>query len=235
MGTGRYGSKHSSKLGGLSSKTTKDVTSRVLGKRVRPLFERYNTTTALGIVNPNYNMPGTGSAYTENCALCVSAAALQLMGYDVEAMPRDKKWRGFDSVFDYQWTPDNFKSPANKGINYTGVPWTENYINTNRFTGSDAASVAREIEAQMKSWGPNSFASMNVAWNGGGAHTIIVYQSANGTAIMDFQIHKTYTVDQWFKAHPSAKADSVGLYRLDNQTIKFDTRTIHKIVKRRGE
>lgn len=225
MGTGRSG----------IPKGLKNTTAKVLGMKMKPLFERHDMIEALRIVNPNYNMPGTGTDYTHNCALCTTAAALQLMGYDVEAMPRDKKWRGFDSVFDYVWTPENFKSPKDKFENYTGIPWDENYHNTNRFTGSDANSVRSEIEAQMKSWGTKSFAAMNVAWKGGGAHVVIVYQEKHQTTVMDFQTHATYSVEQWFNAHPNAKSESIGLYRLDNQKIKSSIKDVNKIVKRRNK
>lgn len=220
MGTGRSG----------LPKGVKNITSKTLGLKMAPMFERYSVDDALKIVNPRYNEPGTGISYTHNCALCVSAAALQLMGYDVEAMPRDRKWRGFDSVFDYKWTPENFRAPENKFVNYTGVPWDKNYDNPNRFTSS---GVKQEIMDQMAAWGNKSFAAMNVSWKGGGAHVVIVYHEKSKTSIMDFQTHQRYSVEQWFKAHPSAKPETIGLYRLDNQKLKSNARDLHKIVKRR--
>jgi hypothetical protein len=157
------------------------------------------------------------------------------MGYDVEAMPRDKKWRGFDSVFDYQWTPENFKSPANKWINYSGVPWDENFSNTNRFSSDSVEGIKSEITSQMQNWGIHSFAAMNVSWEDGGAHVILVYQEKYNTTFMDFQTHKFYSADAWFKAHSSAALDSIGLYRLDNQQIKSKIKNLHKIVKKKGD
>ena len=218
------------------SRGIKDTTAKVksiLGERGKVLFERIpNVMDALRVVNPNYSP--WNYEYSENCASCTTAAALQLMGYDVEAMPRDKKWRGFDSVFDYQWTPENFKATADKYVNYSGVPWDENYTNTNRFSASSLDGIKSEITSQMKDWGVRSFAAMNVAWEGGGAHVLIVYQEKHRTTFMDFQTQRMYTVDDWFKSHPSAKLDSIGLYRLDNQSIKKNIKDLHKIVKRRG-
>lgn len=226
MGTGRSGLSK-----GLKNKTVKNI-GQVLGRQLKPLFERYSLDEAMRIINPLYNAPGTGTDYTHNCALCTTAAALQLLGYDVEAMPRDKTWRGFDSVFDYKWTPENFKRP-NSDINWAGVPWYENYHNTNKFTSNRKDKVMSEITEQMKSWGNNSFAAMNVKWTGGGAHVVIVHNNGGQVNMMDFQTHEKHTVSGWFNAHPSAKPGSIGLYRLDNQIIKKNIPDLDKIVRRR--
>ena len=233
MGTGRSGLPKGIK------NTTAQVLSQenehgALGLRVKPLYQRYSKIEdALGIVNPYYNHPGTGTSYTTNCALCTTAAALQFMGYDVEAMPRDTTWRGFSDVFDFQWTPENFKAPKNEMLNYAGVPWGKSYYNTNRFTGGRVNTVAAEIESQMKSWGTNSFAAMSVCWRSGGSHSIFVYQSNSGTRIMDFQTHRSWPVSNWFATHRTAVLNSIGLYRLDNQKIKSEIKDLDKIVRRR--
>ena len=232
MGTGRSG-------------LSKGV-QNILGKKGKGLFKRYpDISEAIQIINPNYKDEWKTSSvpksdkelynmYGRNCALVTTAAALQLKGYDVEAMPRDTTWRGFDSVFNYKWTSENFKSPADTSRNYSGVPWKENFYNTNRFSASDVKGITSEISSQMSDWGTHSFAAMNVGWKGGGAHVIIVYQEKSQTTMIDFQTHSSYTVDEWFKAHPSAKLDSIGLYRLDNQKINKKISDLDKIVKRRS-
>ena len=175
---------------GVASKLQK--AKDVLGKKVKRLFERgLKFKESIEIVNPHF---GEGDEYSTNCALCVTAAALQMMGYDVEAMPRDSTWHGFDSVFDYKWTPENFVSPHLTSINYAGVPFNENSANTNRFTSSNADVVANQIKSQMATWGNKSFAAMNVSWKGRGAHVVIVRQDSFGvTHITDFQTQRLYS------------------------------------------
>lgn len=212
-----------------------------------PLFDRVkNLNEALYMINPNFDdkwlsvgLPESEkklyNKYGKNCALVTTAAALQMMGYDVEAMPRDRTWRGFDSVFDYEWTPENFVSPSDSYVNYAGVPWEKEYHNTNRFRGSNADSIREQIKSQMAKWGEGSFAALQVSWKGKGAHIFTVRQDAKGTTFIDFQIHKSYTPEQWFAAHPKAKPESIGLYRLDNQKIKSNIPDLDKIVKKRGK
>ena len=67
----------------------------------------YNRNLKKSLVNPEYNAL-IKNAYARNCALCTTATALQLMGYDVEAMPRAEKWRGVNNVFNIDYT-----TPAN--------------------------------------------------------------------------------------------------------------------------
>lgn len=225
MGTGRFGGGGGTRgLGALA---------KYFGKKVKPLLERgLKFKEALSRINPNY---GQGDEYSSNCALCVTAAALQMMGYDVEAMPRSATWRGFDSVFDYKWVPENFVSPLDRRLNYMGVPYDKNDANTNRFTSSNLPDVISTIENQMNTWGNKSFAAMNVAWKGRGAHVVIVRQDSFGvTHVTDFQTHQDYTLSSWFKAYPNAKLDSIGLYRLDNQKIKSSITDVDKIVRRRN-
>lgn len=225
MGTGRFsGGGGTRGMGALAN---------YFGKKMKPLLERgLKFKEALSRVNPNY---GNGDEYSTNCALCVSAAALQMMGYDVEAMPRSKTWRGFDSVFDYKWIPENFVSPNDRFVNYSGVPFDKNDNNTNRFTSSTVEGVMNQIELQMNTWGNKSFAAMNVSWMRRGAHVVIVRKDAFGvTHVTDFQTHQDYTLQGWFKAHPTAKPDSIGLYRLDNQRIRSSIKDVDKIIKRRS-
>lgn len=213
---------------------TASVLEKYIGKKGLSLFDKFpDPNDYMKVVNPNY---GSGREYSINCALVTSAAALQILGYDVEAMPRDKKWRGFDSVFDYEWTPDNFKSPRDNMLNYSGVPWDENYTNTNRFKGTSVDSVVKEIKSQMSTWGDNSFAAINVAWKGGGAHVFIVSQRNGETTFMDFQTHRQGSPERWFNGNKDfVRLDSIGLYRLDNQKIKTsNTKELSKIVKKRG-
>ena len=104
-----------------------------LGTPGKSLFTRFDTEAdALKSINPHW---GEGKAYSYNCPLCTTAAALALRGYDVEAAPRDKVWRGFGDVFDFNWkNPDNFVSPASK-VNYAGTDYRAIRANPDKFTG----------------------------------------------------------------------------------------------------
>ena len=85
--------------------------------------ERIDLMIKNNLVNPNYSK---SKEYRYNCALCATAAALQARGYDVEAMPRDKDWRGPDSVFDIDFAnTDNYILTGSK-YNISGAPRPSN-------------------------------------------------------------------------------------------------------------
>lgn len=227
MGNGRHSALNRNRNS--LHRTTRDILGEA-GKRISraDMIER---------TNPHY---GEGVKYKENCALCVVATALQYMGYDVEALGRDKKWRGFSNVFDYEFTPENFKAPIDKFTNYTGVPWEKSFMNTNKFTEPSVDSMSSEIRQQMIAWDDASYESLaciNVAWTEGGAHTLIVHHSAiTGTEFWDTQTHTVYSSpESWFDAHPNANLKSIGLYRLNNVKIKSSKiASLDKMIKRRS-
>jgi len=237
---------------GLSSKRGGEQSSaKLLGKKLEEIFERYpNVIEALRIVNPNFDeywlrYPPTerdeGSEYWKwgkNCALVVTAAALQLMGYDVEAMPRDTVWRGFDNVFEFDWKDyDNYMSPGDVDrFNYSGTDYFGSYSNPNKTSDWKMStetndSVASVVDNKMQQWGTHSFAAMNVSWKQGGAHVVIVYREKYRTSVFDFQTHRSYDIEDYFKK--DIEKDSVGLYRLDNRKIKDKIKDGNKIFRRR--
>ena len=197
------------------------------------------------IVNPNYkpysNLTSKGKEenkpYHKNCALCSVAGVLQLMGYDVEAMPRDTDWRGFDNVFNFDWkNHDNYVAPANQ-VNYSGTNWLDSRANPNKFNCRTSQSVINKLQDTMTRWGEHSFAIMNVKWNGkskSGCHAVVVYKEKYATTIMDFQTGQTYSgssLQQFFK---DVSPGSVGLYRMDNAKLRDNIKDLDKIVKRRS-
>lgn len=237
---------------GLSSKGSSSTNvAKLLGKKGEALFVRYpNMPDAMRVVNPNYDEwwwthPPTdrdvGSDYYKwgkNCALCSTAGVLQIMGYDVEAMPRDVTWRGFDSVFDYNWSDySSYLVPGDVDkFNYSGTEYKYTSMNNNHSANSNSsvADVADKIDKQMQSWGVRSTAIMNVAWNNGGAHAIVALRGKTRSYILDFQTHKYYTVEGFFKTFKNRiDPQSVGLYRMDNQKLKNSSSDAKKVVRRR--
>lgn len=191
-------------------------------------------------VNPNYS---TGKKeWRENCALCAVSGILNMMGYDTEAMPRDKKWRGFDDVFDFDWNnTDNFIAPAAR-INYSGTDYMASYNNPNKF-GRSLTGTIDKIDEAMQNWGEGSYAIVNLKWSGKiingkrkrGAHTAVVYNDGGTTTLIDFQTHKIYTgKNQIFDYMQYASPSSTGLYRVDNTTVKSNIKDLDKIVKVKG-
>ena len=113
-------------------------------------------------------------------------------------------------------------------------------MNTNKFTEPSVDSMSSEIRQQMIAWDDASYESLaciNVAWTGGGAHTLIVHHSAiTGTEFWDTQTHTVYSSpESWFDAHPNANLKSIGLYRLNNVKIKSSKiASLDKMIKRRS-
>lgn len=221
-----------------------------LGRAGKDIFSRNDNdfSKVMRLVNPNYvdswtyQRLGDGAftspaekqrnkPYHQNCALCSVAGVLQLMGYDVEAMPRDKTWRGFNDVFDFDWdNHDNFIAPSSSKVNYAGTDWYNSITNFNR-AKTRATSLATQLDNQMKQWGEHSFAIMNVQWKGSRkSHAVVVYREKYHTTVMDFQNGQTQDIHQYIRTK-GIKPSSVGLYRMDNAKLKDNIKDLDKIVK----
>ena len=222
-----------------------------LGAQGADIFTRNDNdfNKVMRIVNPNYinkqsfkRLDGSqanpsdlkdNAPYRKNCALCSVAGVLQLMGYDVEAMPRDKTWRGFDNVFDFDWSNhDNFIAPSAKRINYTGTDYVESKVNPNK-AKQTLDAVAQQVDSKMQDWGLHSYAIMNVQWkNSKKSHAVVVYREKYDTTVMDFQTGEIQSIKNYIKTK-GIKPSSIGLYRMDNVKIKDNIQDLDKIVKRR--
>lgn len=216
-----------------STGASNKIVNNQLGAPGKSLWERFdnNMTKAIKSINPHY---GEGSEYSYNCALCSVAGILSMMGYNVEAAPRDSVWRGFNSVFDFDWkNHENFVSPSTS-INYSGTNYIENFYNPNKFTGK-SAGVAKTIDETMQKWGTHSMAIMNVKWKDGGAHAVVVYREKYTTTIIDFQNGETHSGVQAIKEYMSdTQPTKTGLYRMDNAKIKSSIKDFDKIVVKKS-
>ena len=221
-----------------------------LGRAGKDIFSRNDNdfNKVMRLVNPNYinyqsyQRLGDGSTvntseknrnkpYHGNCALCSVAGVLQLMGYDVEAMPRDKTWRGFDSVFDFDWNNhDNYIAPSARRLNYIGTDWWESRNNPNK-AKQNLSQLSIQLDNKMQDWGEHSFAIMNVQWKGSRkSHAVVVYREKYHTTVMDFQNGQTQDIHQYIRTK-GIKPSSVGLYRMDNAKLKDNIKDLDKIVK----
>ena len=237
-------------MGSLGASNLLDEFGGALGDRNRVNFnakvdELVNSTgygyAAGSMINPFFLH---ASAYKTNCALCTTAVALNLRGYDVEALPRDTTWRGFDSVFDVDYTnPDNYVvgdsryswqgSPSRREaerILYSAmVPTSE--LNT---MPRGAESAANKVVSMMKKWGPGSVAAMSVRWkNANSSHSVSVINQNGNVFIYDAQSGKKITDIQSYMKRTVAVRTS--LTRLDNAPVKEDFKDLDKIVQRRKQ
>ena len=190
-------------------------------------------------INPNY---GKGYVYSINCALCTTAFALAARGYDVEAMPKDKTWRGFNSVFDVDYSnPDNYivgngvghflGSPTSWDIHLKyGVPKSDI-----PFAKKGASANAALIESKMKQWGNGAVAAMSVKWKAGNsAHSVALVNDKGTIKIVDAQTGKSTTDIKGYLSQTRANWTTVT--RLDNAPVKqnIPSSTLSKVVKVKG-
>lgn len=183
-------------------------------------------------VNPHY---GEGKEYSTNCALCTTAALLGMRGYDVEAMPIDKTWRGPVDVFDFDYkNHDNYISPGNSSMNITGMDWWESRNNPNKFSTSLKKNT-KIIDDKMKDWGTHSVAELAVGWKNGKYHSVVVYREKYRTTVMDFQTHSFYDLDNYINKvkKDRLKPTFMELKRMDNASIKQNIPDLDKMVKKK--
>lgn len=165
--------------------------------------------------------------YHTNCALCTTAIVLQARGYDVEALPRDKKWRGCETVFDYDYdNPDNFLIGSAK--NYWDNFSITNRCISNRGTGvkyqtmpQGAKQAANAIIEKMKSWGSGSIAELSVDWkNNTRAHSVSVINQDGVVFIFDGQVNRVIVGSDIETYLRRTVASHTQLVRMDNVPLK---------------
>ena len=229
-------------MGSIGGRSIKDEFGGALGPRTMNNETFGNALVLSGRLRINPKYRSGDSAYRRNCALAATAFALQARGYDVEAMPRDTQWRGFDSVFDVDYSnPDNYVVNSS-AVGISGVPNAREIV---RKYGADkisiqdvptmprgAQAVANKINERMNSWGENSVAILNVKWKDtSGAHTVAVVNRLGGVSIVDPQSGRVeHNITSYLKR---TIANHTSLVRVDNAPIKSNIKDLDKIVKRR--
>ena len=188
------------------------------------------------LINPHFT---EGSAYQENCALCATALPLYVRGYDIEAMPRDAAWRGFNSVFNVDYSnPDNYMLGAASASSSPGLPRISQDIvlgGKNRdyimydgkkvyFTPTPrgADKVATAIDEKVKGWGDGAIGYLRVKWKTGvSAHAVNVINHNGQTILYDPQdgskLVGKVAITNFLKGTRSV---NTSLIRLDNAPLK---------------
>ena len=234
--------------------------SDILGNRGQSILERelgvYDDLqdnwvgSMLGrVVNPSRNHT--------NCSLCTTAGMLQLMGYDVEALPRDTLWRGASTVLDIDWTNyDNYLAPSadissrppvvllgkdpdimnreDRIRLYDNVDTVSRNPNTVGTTGRQLITNMRNF---MQRQGVGAVAEISVSWRGqSSGHSMTVYQSENGTHIIDFQAGRVYTTDEELRnLFSRAVVGRTMIHRIDNVPFQQGVETeLNRMVRRRN-
>ena len=206
-----------------------------LGERVDvdSVLSRLSDINANNLINPSKDRV--------NCALCVSATILNaVFGYDVEAMPRDKTWRGPDSLIDVDYSnPDNFMISGSR-YRLAGFPSRDEIVNEYKVNPDDmpitpkgANAVSKTIIDKVKRWGEDSLGMLAVRWKGSGAHIITVFNQDGNVYGYDPQINRViYDLKSYLATTVATRTD---LARVDNATIKdnIDKNTLDKMVKKR--
>ena len=244
-GRGNGGARNSAPdefIGALGSRTAvniKDKLTQILDGQA----SKYNTNMIKSIVNPEYSP--WDKAYSRNCALCTLATTLQLKGYDVEAMPRDKEWRGSVYVYDIDYSnKDNYILNGN-GNGWIGEPTPMTmygskdkqiyhkgqYVKNIPIAPASVTKATQMITDKIKSWGSGAFGEMRVAWKTGGGHSVVLLNMGGKPVIYDSQNHKTYS--DFEKYLSRTKVSHTSIHRLDNASIKSDIKDLDKMVKRR--
>lgn len=201
---------------GITYNDFSEIGEQALGEAVRAL------------VNPHYGMSRNkmDKKYTTNCAICSATMALQMLGYDVEAGPRDfDYWRGFSSVFDVDYSdPDNYivRDDYRK---YSGSITLTDARNLN--TTNKDVNVAKQYEGQLaqqvskvvKNWGDGGFGEISVQWKTGGAHSLFIMNNKGIPTIIDSQVGKVYTRSEINTLFSRTTPNYTTVTRLDNARV----------------
>lgn len=244
----RNSAKSADEFGGkLGTRETVDVE-----KKIATLLEGqpspYNKNLTKSIVNPEYNIL-TKDEWSRNCALCTVATALQLRGYDVEAAPKDKTWRGVNNVFDVDYTnKNNYILPVSPDYDDEGPKALPMFKNGKKLASyqtytkgrkveniqtmpNDVSEATQAITEKVKSWGNGAYGEMSVSWKTHGAHSVVIYNDNGEVKIYDSQSHKKFSVLGGYLNRTNVGMTTIT--RLDNAPIKKSIADLDKIVKRR--
>ena len=234
---------------GTSTVSREDFFNGVLGERSsEDALTRLQKVQDGNLVNPNYNDANAKEDYRRNCALCTVATVLQAMGYDVEAMPRDVKWRGFDSVFEVDYTnTDNYMLSGSHRWHHTGYPSVNSYGRFTRMIDGKQVTidnpprapkgpnaVARAIEEKVKSWGDGAVGQLSVSWkNSTSSHAITVFNKNGNVVLYDAQSNRVISDIPKYMSRTIAIQTS--MVRLDNAKVRSDIKDLNKMVRKRNK
>lgn len=188
-------------------------------ERMDALLSRYEGSDY--VINPNYNDESFDyKDYHHNCALCTFSTALYLMGYDVEAMPRDKdKWRGSSTLFDVNKT---YEDNIYGSHNFIGKPTRGQMFVDGKWHDVDkmprgAKKAAEAIYDKVKSWGAGSFGEIHVSWKDStSSHSMVLLNHRGTPIIYDSQTNEVYSDKHSFeKLLNSTNASGTTINRLD--------------------
>lgn len=192
MGGGEYNRKHTSKLGGLSSKTSKDITSKILGKKTIKPYTGTNTTsklmdTYLNETNPHRwdsNVPHL--RYHQNCQRCGPALDLRLAGYDVEAL--GTKRTDNHGVF------SDYFAESYKHF-YNNAKWDS-------ISAKDSGSAESQISGLLPEVGARAI--VRIRWSDGkghdiGGHVFNVVRTKTGILGLDGQTNSVFPIQNYLK------------------------------------
>jgi len=208
-------------------------------------------------INPHYNdkieaplgsklRKAEYKKYHHNCALCSTAGILQAQGYDVEAMPRDEKWRGPSTVFDIDYSnTDNFISNTSRYGSTGSVKAIESHYGDGyyilhggkKITGvqvmpKGAKAVSKAVMEKVKGWGDGAVGEMSVWWkNTGSRHSVLIFNHNGNVFIFDGQSNKIKPdLEKFFS---DTYAQRTYLVRYDNAPLKKDAaENLKKMVKK---
>ena len=203
-------------------------------------IERLTWANNDNIINPNY---AQSTLYRKNCALCATAVPLLARGYDIEAMPRDvDQWRGFNSIFDVDYSNPNNYMLSGSTYNMMGMPsklrisHDPNYnIKENDIPTAPRGSqrVAQAVIDKAKKWGNGGIGVMNVKWkDANSAHAVNIINQNGNVFIYDSQSNRV--IHDIPKYLSRTVANHTTLVRLDNASVKknIDNETLSKMFKK---
>lgn len=200
-------------------------------------------------INPNYKRGQKGDEYTKwhkNCALCTVATALQAQGYDVEAGPRDKTWRGTSTVFNINYqNKDNYilgdsghytnnapkVNTRRNGSKYIFDPNGSNIIEDPPVMPKGAKAAAGAITEKVLGWGNGAVGELSVSWkNRSSWHSVAIYNDNGIVIIYDGQDNsKEVDLEKFLKG---TWAQRTCLQRLDNAPLRDNVeKALGKMVK----
>jgi len=129
-------------------------------------------------INPNYRAFGDPK-FTKNCQRCVYAAEMARRGYDVEAVGRESN------------ATDKWYTHWRHGFN--GQTWDGHLGNRN-------ATVEKNINAKLQSWGDGARAIVYVKWKGVNSAHVFNVENVNGkTVAYDAQKGRKFPIMDYLK------------------------------------